>query len=532
MAAEEKQQVSTGMGGHDFGEAGVAVLPEEERGARRPHAYHDFREFMKALEEHGELRTVDAPIAVDREDTELDALTRYLQDTDGPAVALTNLVGLNMPDVPIINNLYGSRRRVALALGETDPRETMLKIIEARNSTWPDPVVLDHKDVPEKEVVIKGDDIDLRRDFPKAWFQGERQVYLTTGLSFTKDPEGGLYNMGSYRYGMLDLDPEGKPYSEDLQKRHLTAYVWWNPPITDIGLHFYNAVQRGEPLEVAMAFQNDPALAIAAGTTLPTGQFEASFAGALRGAPIEMVKCETVDLEVPAWSEWVLEGELLPGTEELDGPHGNYLGYYDPEFGLPLMKVNCITRRKDPMMWMTYEMMPPFDHAFLAEAQIKAEIMAEIMPRFPHVHDLAIHPVGWGNIYVVQLSVDGADKPAYEYGRFVIHAVWGSTSRWARQAKYVIVVGPDVDPFDMSSVAWALSTRVQPLTDAIQNPKGAALLDPSAPRGPQGNTPVSEQIAFDATIKVPERFDEYAEVAEARPELVAQVAEKLQALDL
>src|SRR5581483_1629830 len=171
-------------------------------------------------------------------------------------------------------------------------------------------------------------------------------------------------------------------------------------------------------------------------TTIPSGVFEAKFAGALRGAPIEMVRCETVDLEVPAWCEWVLEGEILPGQEELDGPHGNYLGYYDPEFHLPLFKVNCLTRRKDPMMWFTYEMMPPFDHAYIAEAQISAEIMAEIMPRFPHVKDLAIHPVGWGNIYVFQLSVDGANKPAYEYGRFVIHACWGSTSRWARQAKY------------------------------------------------------------------------------------------------
>lgn len=522
---------SMAMAGHsDWDQAGWRAL---ELGADLPRvAYPGFRDFLAVLEREGEIVTIDAPIDVTRENTELDALTRHLQNTNGPAVILTNCVGLNMPGIPIINNLFGSRKRVAMALGETNPKLAGAKNIAARNSAWPDPVVLPHRNVPCKEVVIKGDDIDLRRDLPKMWYQGERQVYITTGLTFTKDPENGANNMGWYRYGMLDLDPEGKPYPEELQKRCVTAYVWWNPPITDIGLHFYKAVQMGKPLEVAIAFQNDPALWIAGGTTVPSGKWEAAFAGALRGAPVELVKCETVDLEVPASCEWVIEGEILPGTEEVDGPHGNYLGYYDPEFMLPLLKVNCITRKRETMLWSTYEMMPPFDHAYIAEAQITAEIMAEIMPRFPHVQDLAIHPVGWGNVYVVQLSVDGANKPAYEYGRFVIHAVWGSTSRWARQAKWVIVVGPDVDPFDMDQVTWALATRVQPITDVILNPKGASLLDPSAPRGPQGNTPVSEQIGIDATIKVPERFTDYPAVADAPAHLVAQVRAKLAAFGL
>jgi UbiD family decarboxylase len=330
---------------------------------------------------------------------------------------------------------------------------------------------------------------------------------------------------------MLDVDPEGKEYPEELQRRYITSYVWWNPPISHIGIHFAKARHKGEPLPAAVTFQNDPALSIVAGMSLPVGVSEIPYAGALRGAPIEMVKCETVDIEVPATSEWVLEGEILLDREELDGPHGNFLGYYDPEFLLPLMRVDCITRRRDPMMWFTYEMMPPFDHAYLAAVQIGAELLAEMQPRFPYVQDLAIHPVGWGNVYVVQLSVDGAEKPQQEYGRFVIHAVWGSMSRWARQAKYVIVVGPDVDPYDMDQVTWALATRVQPLTDVIPN-KGAALLDPSAPRGPQGNTPVSEQVGIDATVKVPERFPDYPLVANADPAMVEDVCRRLAAAGL
>ena len=492
--------------------------------------YEKIGDYLEALEKSGELKRIDVPIKVGRDDTELDALTRHLQNTSGPAVMLTNPVGLNMANVPLLINLFGSRKRAALMLGEETTRAALEKSIKAHHEPWPEPVIVDPKKekVACKEVVIKGDDIDLRRDFPKAWFHGERQVYLTSGLSITKDPVTGTRNMGWYRYGMLDVDPEGKPYPEEIQKRHLTSYVWWNPPITDIGRHFAKAVNKGQPLQVAIALTCEPALHIAGGTSLATGRFEALFAGALRGGkPVEMVKCETVDLEVPTAAEWILEGEILPGKEELDGPHGNYFGYYDPIFTLPLTKVNCITRRKDAMMYFTYEMKPPFDHAYVADLHITAELMAELQPRFPEVENLAIHPLGWGNIYVVQLSVDGADKPAFEYGRFIIHAVWGSGGRWARMAKFVIVVGPDIDPFDMDQVMWALSTRVQPISDVIVNQKGAALLDPSAPEGLQGNRPVSEQVGIDATIKVPERFTEYAPVAEAPAERVKEVKSKL-----
>lgn len=222
------------------------------------------------------MATIDAELDVSRENTELDALTRHLQNTDGPAVILANLKSYNTPDIPIINNLFGSRKRVALVLGETTSRAAGWKNITARNEPWPGPVVLDHRDVPWKQIVIKGGDIDLRRAFPKVWFQGKRQVYVTTGLSFAHDPENRADNMGWYRYGLLGLDPEGNPYPEKLQARHMTAYAWWNTPITDIGLHFYKAVQRNEPLKVAIAFQNDPALSIAAGTTIPTGRYEAA----------------------------------------------------------------------------------------------------------------------------------------------------------------------------------------------------------------------------------------------------------------
>ena len=126
---------------------------------------------------------------------------------------------------------------------------------------------------------------------------------------------------------------------------------------------------------------------------------------------------------------------------------------------------------------------------------------------------------------MVQLSVDGAAKPHPEFGKYVIHAVWGSSGRWGRTAKMIIVVGPDVDPYDLSSVEWAVMSRVQPYTDSIINKSGQAFVDdPSAPVGPQGIPLTSEQVGIDATIKVPERFETYREVSDADPEDVARIA--------
>ncbi len=130
--------------------------------------------------------------------------------------------------------------------------------------------------------------------------------------------------------------------------------------------------------------------------------------------------------------------------------------------------------------------------------------------------------------YIVQLAVDGAAKPHPEFGKYVLHAVWGAAGRWGRTAKLVIVVGPDVNPYDLASVEWAVMTRVQPVSDIITNASGQAfVLDPSAPKSAQGVPVQSEQMGIDATIKIPERFTDYPEVSQADPADVAALAKRL-----
>ena len=222
-------------------------------------------------------------------------------------------------------------------------------------------------------------------------------------------------------------------------------------------------------------------------------------------------------------SSRVFQPKDLP--QEIIGWHSPAVGYYDKHQVFPLFDITCITHRKDPLWYATMEMMPPFDHNYLALIPVEGEILADLQRKIPEVNDVVVTP---NMTYIVQLKVDGAAKPHAEFGKYILNAVWGSAGRWGRTAKLIVVVGPDVDPYDLSAVEWAILTRVQPYSDVIIHRSGQAmLLDPSATKGPQGFPFASEQMGIDATIKIPERFAEYAEVSQADPADVAKIAEKL-----
>jgi UbiD family decarboxylase len=500
-----------------------------------PFPYHDLREFLDDLDQQGDLTRISDPIDVGHMTNELEALEAYVAGQAGPAMLLDNMTKYNTPDVPLLLNVYGTRERMAAALGAKTEFESKHRISDVINdpSCWLDPEIVASDDAPCKEVIITEADINLKEQLPHVWFGEERQSYPNCNITASFDPETGDLNASTYRYGLLDLDPEGKPYPEDLQKTCLTTYAWWNPPYNDIGIHYSKAVKKGEPLQIAAAFGPEPTvMAIGGGPSILQGTHKwdkYALAGGVRGKPLELVKCELSDLYVPATSEYVIEGELMvPPQEEIDGPHGNFLGYYDPEFLLPLTKVKCITRRKKPIWYNTYEMWPPFDHGFIGVTFTAIEILSDLKRKLPQVHDVVLHGGTWLPFAVVQLSVDREDKPWAYFGQHVIHAVWSAAGRFPRMIKYVVVVGPDIDPYNLTDVLIAMVTRTQPKKDFIFNEVGGALvLDPSAPRGPQGNTLLSEQVGIDATIKVPERDAEFPKVARPSTEQVENIAAKV-----
>ena len=491
--------------------------------------YDDMRAYLNALEEAGQLKHVDVPLHCDRENTELQALMRHLHNLDGPALVLDNLQGYNTPEVPLVFNPYGTRERTAMAIDLQDPLEAKRRhaAVLSDSSSWHEPRLVERDAAACKEVVIAADDISLGEQIPHVWFGKEGPAYITSGIAVTKDPETGVRNVGWYRHTQLwnAWHPAGGSYSKERQKRCLAVFAYWNPPMNHIGLHLFKAVQQNKPLEVAIAVCCEPAIHLASATGLPYGVDEYDFAGGLRGKALDVVKCDTVDLEVPATAEWVLEGVMLPREEEAIGWHSNPIGYYDKVQTFPVMQVNHITHRTNPLWHSTMEMVPPFDHNYIALLPVEGEVLSDLQRKIPEVNDVVVTP---NMSYIVQLKVDGANKPHPEFGKYVLHAVWGAAGRWGRTAKLVVVVGPDVDPYDMDQIEWAIQSRVQPYSDTIINRSGQAfVLDPSAPKAPQGVPVQSEQMGIDATIKIPERFDDYPEVSNADPADVAAVAEKL-----
>jgi len=491
--------------------------------------YKDMREFLDVLREDGQLKDCNVPIKAAHGDNELQALMRLLCQNDGPALMLNNLEGYNTPEIPVIFNPFGTRERTAMMIDERDPLESKKKHarILGDPASWIDPVVVDRDRASCKEVVIGHEDISLDKQLPHVWFGKEAASYITGAVGITHDPETGLRNVGCYRMGQLwnAVHPMGETYTEEQQKKHLLTFAFWNPPMSQIGLHLAKANAMGKRLEVVFACQCDPAIHLAGGTGLPFGQDEFRFAGGLRGAPVELVKAESVDIEVPATAEFVIEGVFIPDSETTIGNHSNPVGYYDAIQVFPCFEVTAITHRKNPLWYATMEMIPPFDHNYQALMPVETEVLSDLQGKLPQVQDVVVTP---NMTYIVQLSVDGAGKPHAEFGKHILHAVWGSAGRWGRTAKIVIVVGPDVDPYDMDSIEWAIATRVQPATDTIINASGQAfVLDPSAPKGHHGFPVVGSQIGIDATMKVPERFETYQEVSQPTPAEVAAIAEKL-----
>jgi 4-hydroxy-3-polyprenylbenzoate decarboxylase len=492
-------------------------------------AFLDMRAYLTMLEKEGQLRRLRLPLRCDRGNRDLQALMRQLHSDENLALVLEDLAGYNTPGVPLVFNPYGTRERTSLTIGEREPLKAKAKHarILGDRSTWREPRLVSAASAPCKEVIIRGDDVRLDRQIPHVWFGKEGCAYITNGLGVSKDPDTGERNVGWYRTALIwdAAHPQGGTYPPDMHKRHMAVYAYWNPAMNHIGVHLAKASRSGKPLEVAFACSCDPAVHVAAATGLPYGADEYAFAGGLRGSPVDLVKCETVDLEVPATAEYIIEGELLSTEQACVGWHSNVAGYYDKYHIIPVMRVNCITHRKNPMWHATIEMVPPFDHNYIGMLPVEGEVLSDLQQKIPEVQDVVVTP---SMMFIVQLHVDGARKPHPEFGKYVLHAVWGASGRWGRTAKIVVVVGPDVNPYDLASVEWAIMTRVQPWSDTIINRSGQAFVDdPSAPITPEGYPAVSEQMGIDATMKVPERFTEYREVSDAHPADVARISRML-----
>jgi 4-hydroxy-3-polyprenylbenzoate decarboxylase len=416
-------------------------------------AYRNLREFLSRLEREGELKRIGLEVDPVLEITEI---TDRVTKAGGPALLFERPKG---SQVPVVINLLGSKRRLQLALevGHVDevaarirtlidvPRpEGMLDKLKLLgrlgelDSAFPRTV----KSGPCQEVVRR-DGFSLG-EFPilQCW-PGDGGRYITWPLVITNDPVTGRRNVGVYRMQVLD--------------DRTTAMHWQTQKHGAEHFRQVKKEKRGR-MEVAVAIGAEPATALAGVLPAPPGLDEMMLAGFLRKAPVEMVRCATVDLEVPAESEIVLEGYVDPEDLRTEGPFGDHTGFYSLEGKYPAFHVTCVTHRRDPLYLTTIVGRPPQEDFYMGYA-VERLFLPLMQMVHPEIVDVSMPAEGiFTNLIVVAI------KKSYPgHARKIMHAIWSMGQ--AMLTKVVVVVDDDVDVQNPSEVVWKALCAIDPQRD-------------------------------------------------------------------
>ncbi|MCL2778907.1 MAG: menaquinone biosynthesis decarboxylase [Polyangiaceae bacterium] len=451
-------------------------------------AYDGLRAFVRVLERQGELVRIGREVDPHLEIAEIADRT---VKASGPALLFENVKGSR---VALLINAYGSARRMSLALGVSDLEEHAQKIADLVHTRGPKSVreLVDMvgrlpalasavprkvSDAPCQQIVETGNDVDLFALPVMTTWPNDGGPFFTLPNVITKDPDTGVRNVGMYRMQRID--------------RNTTAMHW---QIHKTGArHFRRAKELGRRLEVAVAFGGDPALTYAATAPLPDGIDEWAFAGFLRGKPIEYVRAKTVDLEVPACADFVLEGYVDP-TEPMfeEGPFGDHTGYYTPIEPFPRFHLTAMTQRRDAIYPSTLVGPPPMEDAWLGKATERL-FLPLIRMMFPEIVDMNLPIEGaFHNLVIVSI------KKQYPFhAARVAHGLWGSGQM--SFSKVICVVDDDVDVQNPKSVVWRLLANLDPKRDISFVDGPVDQLDHAANQALWGG-----KMAIDGTRKWPE----------------------------
>jgi 2,5-furandicarboxylate decarboxylase 1 len=437
--------------------------------------YRDLREFLDRLEEAGQLRRVTRPVATE---FEIAAGIRHMSDIKGPALLFENVVG---HDMPVAGSLFADRAKALLALEVATPSDGNEKFLQGLHNPIK-PRLVDSG--PCQEVVHTGDEIDLFRLPLPIYSERDGGAYVTVALEISKDPLDGGRNASVYR--MMRID-----------RTHLAVM---SHVFQGLGTHMARAAELGQPLDVAIVNGVDPVLLYASQAKVPPGFDELEIAGGIRGEAVEVVKCLTVDLEVPATAELVIEGRVIPGERAPEGPFGEFTGYYGPEELNPVMEVTAITHRRDPIFLAGMTGVPTTDNHVLKSFAYESVLLENLRSVFPEV--VAVSFPDWaGTQYAAFISLRQRYKGQ---ARHLILTALGDAAR----LKWVVVVDEDVDVHNTEQVLWAAITRSQPAEDLIVVPGVAGgPLDPSAPE-----KEVISLMGLDATRPFGKDFPEVCRV--------------------
>jgi 4-hydroxy-3-polyprenylbenzoate decarboxylase len=423
--------------------------------------YHDLRDFIAQLEKMGELKRVSAPVSTHLEMTEI--CDRVLR-AQGPALLFENVVGHNMP---VLANLFGTPRRVALGMGEESTKAlrevgkllAYLKEPEPPKGLkdawekWPllkqvltmSPKVL--SSAPCQEVVWEGADVDLSRLPIQHCWPGDVAPLITWGLVVTRGPNKSRQNLGIYRQQVLGPN------------KVIMRWLAHRGGALDFRDHCEK--NPGQAFPVAVVIGADPATILGAVTPVPDSLSEYQFAGLLRGSKTELVKCIGSDLQVPASAEIVLEGVIHPGETALEGPYGDHTGYYNEQDKFPVFTIERITMRRDPIYHSTYTGKPPDEPAMLGVA-LNEVFVPLLQKQFPEIADFYLPPEGCS----YRMAVVSIRKQYAGHAKRVMFGIW-SFLRQFMYTKFIIVVDDDIDVRDWKEVMWAITTRMDPVRDTL-----------------------------------------------------------------
>src|SRR5450755_4525291 len=431
--------------------------------------YADLRDFLVQLERRGLLKRVSAKVDPNLEMTEICA--RVLA-ANGPALLFEHPTGHSMP---VLGNLFGTPQRVALAMGEESVEAlrdvgTLLASLKepeppkGLKDAWQNtrPLMMQVLNMAPKEVssaacqsvVWEGSDVDLARLPVQTCWPGDVAPLITWGLTVTRGPLKSRQNLGIYRQQVI--------------ARNKLIMRWLPHRGGALDFRDHAMAHRGTAFPIAVALGADPATMLGAVTPVPDNLSEYQFAGLLRGARTEIVKCITHGLQVPAPAEIVLEGFIQPDAADpsgyesaLEGPFGDHTGYYNEVERFPVFTIERITLRRDPIYHSTYTGKPPDEPAVLGVA-LNEVFVPILQKQFPEIVDFYLPPEGCS----YRMAIVSMKKRYPGHAKRVMFGVW-SFLRQFMYTKFIVVTDDDIDVRNWADVIWAITTRMDPVRDTV-----------------------------------------------------------------
>ena len=329
--------------------------------------FRDLREYLKVLEEHQDLLRVRKPVDPH---LEVGRILAKSYSQQGPAILFENPIG---SEVPLLGGLFSNRRKTLLAF-ETDGQHILDKVLAGMKNPVP-PVFKESGECQDR--VIMGEDRSFWFPIP-FYTPKDGGKYVTAGITVSKDPETGVPDIGHYRYQVIGPD----------------RLSFLAQPFHRFGKNLMKAKKRGSPFEAALVVGTDPVLAYTCQCQVPDHTDDWSLAGGLRGEPVELVKCRTVDIEVPATAEVVFELKINYQEEVMEGPMGEYTGYYTPASLKPTARVTAITHRQDPLFLGLLAGKPVNEVHILKQIPFEVSFYDMMRQQFPSIRRVAIPPCG------------------------------------------------------------------------------------------------------------------------------------------